>query len=373
MSSRLALTGLRRMARGHAAPLRRFLDWWLGELRAAIPAALRGYLDRTARVVTVSPRHDELVILVAAAEGKETIARVRLDDPLPAEIESVRERIRDAGPEFGGCIVELPATRVLRRRSNLPAATEHHLGDVLKFELDRLTPFSYGEACVASRIVERDTANGRIVVELFIARRDEVDRILDRLAQCGLEATAVRPQNGESQAAAIDLLPTDRRPGRAWRHKLVPAGLAAAAAVLATLALILPAAMHYRDAAELDRQIAALQPTAREAADLRDEMLARRREQSFFADLRRRSPPVVALIDEVTRVVPDDTWVSRFEIRGSVLRIHGESESASSLIALLEGSDRLYDVAFASPVTKNPRTSNDRFSIEARIASGESP
>jgi len=94
-------------------------------------------------------------------------------------------------------------------------------------------------------------------------------------------------------------------------------------------------------------------------------------EQGFFATRRAELPTTIRLMDEITRVIPDDTWLVRLEVRGSKLRIQGESEGASSLLALLEASDLIENATFSSPVTKNPRTSNDRFAIEAGIRSPE--
>ena len=78
-------------------------------------------------------------------------------------------------------------------------------------------------------------------------------------------------------------------------------------------------------------------------------------------------PTKIRLLDEITRVMPDDTWLSQVQVKGGIVRIQGESEGASSLIGLMENSDLLRDVSFSSPVTKNPRTSNDRFVIQASI------
>ena len=56
------------------------------------------------------------------------------------------------------------------------------------------------------------------------------------------------------------------------------------------------------------------------------------------------------------------------------MRLEGESAEASSLIGLLEGSQLLHNVSFASPITSNPRTQRDRFSLLAeRRPSGERP
>ena len=74
-------------------------------------------------------------------------------------------------------------------------------------------------------------------------------------------------------------------------------------------------------------------------------------------------------VDESARVRNSVTLV--VQVDGNTVRIHGESERASSLIGLIEESALLKDARFSSPVTKNPRTSNDRFVIEAVIDSGE--
>ena len=117
----------------------------------------------------------------------------------------------------------------------------------------------------------------------------------------------------------------------------------------------------------LEQDIATVQPAALAVAETRDDIAELMRQRGFFASERRTSPTVVSIMNEVTRVVPDNTWLVRYEMRGSTIRLQGESESASSLIALLEASDLIQGARFSSPVTKNPRTSNDRFVIDAQI------
>ncbi len=76
---------------------------------------------------------------------------------------------------------------------------------------------------------------------------------------------------------------------------------------------------------------------------------------------------MVELLNELTRILPDDTWLSMLEVSGSKLRVQGESGSASSLIGLIEESDLFHDPGFASPITRNRRTGLDRFVLEAEI------
>ncbi|MOA51550.1 hypothetical protein D3C78_1747130 [compost metagenome] len=53
------------------------------------------------------------------------------------------------------------------------------------------------------------------------------------------------------------------------------------------------------------------------------------------------------------------------------MRLDGESAEASSLISLLESSPLLENVRFASPVTANPGTARERFSLVADVSRSE--
>jgi general secretion pathway protein L len=120
----------------------------------------------------------------------------------------------------------------------------------------------------------------------------------------------------------------------------------------------------------LEERISELQPAAVAADETRSAIIEADRQGSFFADKRNSTPTKIQLLDEISRIVPDDTWLTRIQVNGATVRIQGESEGASSLIGLIEESELLQNASFSSPVTKNPRTTNDRFVIEAQIEMG---
>ena len=82
---------------------------------------------------------------------------------------------------------------------------------------------------------------------------------------------------------------------------------------------------------------------------------------------------ITEVLDEVTRILPDDTWLLQFGRRGERLTISGYSGSPSALISLLEDSEILAEVSFSSPVTADPRVGRERFNITARIAKRDTP
>jgi general secretion pathway protein L len=106
---------------------------------------------------------------------------------------------------------------------------------------------------------------------------------------------------------------------------------------------------------------------------VRTDIAAAVEQGNFFAARRNAGPTKISVLNELAGVIPDDTWLTRVQVDGTTVRIHGESEGASSLIGLIDQSEIFADPKFSSPVTKNPRTGNDRFVIEATIGIREAP
>jgi Tfp pilus assembly protein PilN len=75
------------------------------------------------------------------------------------------------------------------RMSELPSTVKETLGEVVRYELDRLTPFGAGEALYDFSIAEE--TNGRLKLCIAAARTETVDPYLQAFAQKGLRVTAV--------------------------------------------------------------------------------------------------------------------------------------------------------------------------------------
>jgi len=94
-------------------------------------------------------------------------------------------------------------------------------------------------------------------------------------------------------------------------------------------------------------------------------------EQSHFLENKRiNEMSSIKLIDEVTQIIPDDTWLTRFVLKSGELQLQGESSNASSLIQTLESSNYFTDVQFRSPVTQNKISKKDKFHLSARFTRG---
>src|SRR5262249_11958724 len=79
------------------------------------------------------------------------------------------------------------------------------------------------------------------------------------------------------------------------------------------------------------------------------------------------SPAAVIVLEELSQVLPDNTYVTELRIEGDKLRVIGLSRDAPSLIGLIERSHHFSRATFFAPTTRAPNEPGERFHIEATI------
>ena len=335
--------------------LHRFLKWWSAELLYFVPAPIRDYYD-----------HEEQVLIVSANDNDMSVELLHGMERRKTDWTSLGAEIANTE-----AVVELSPTQALNRQVSLPFGTEDRIEDVLGFEMDRLTPFAKDDVYFHYFVTGRDTERRVINIQLVVALRKVVDDILDRLRVRGIVPTKITlrgaAESTDRALTSVNLLPRSKRTKTRSKYEVVPAALTALAGLLAVIVIAYPLVHQAFWLKSLDEEISRLAPAAIAAEKTQTEIADAVRQGGFFADKWASAPTKIRLLNELTRIIPDDTWLARVQIQGATIRIHGESEGASSLIGLVEASDVFRDARFSSPVTKNPRTSTDRFVIEAQI------
>ncbi len=361
-------TGTRRWREGLLQPLSRFWYWWSGELRGLLPAAWRRRMRVAALVLRIEqPDNPQLVVL---EDDKEAYRLPLAAVPPPQLREQLMQMARDAGHT----LLQLDARSLLHKVLTLPAATESRLDSVLGFEMDRHTPFCADDVYFGYRVARRDAANQRILVDLYLMPRQRLDSLLQQLQPFGIAPTAVFPVDAQLTSGlerqTLNLLPREQRSSAGQERQRSLRNRVLVAAVLLALLAGFPLYERSQRVARLEAALEQPRAQAQRAQQVRADIEALVEGRQFLGRKKAAQAPVLFILDELTRLLPDNTWLSRFELNGQVLRIQGESGSASSLIGLLEASDLLMAVDFTSPVTINPRSRRERFSIEARLESG---
>ena len=118
---------------------------------------------------------------------------------------------------------------------------------------------------------------------------------------------------------------------------------------------------------DLEARLDKARAEATQATSLTDRVSERADRSRFVLGQKRNRFAVMDLLNEVTRLLPDDTWVLQFGRRGDQMTVSGYSVKPSSLIGILEDSRMFTQVRFSSPVTADPRVGKERFNISAVV------
>jgi general secretion pathway protein L len=351
------------------SPLAGFFRWWLGELAGCLPGRLRQRFGRARGSLLVDLTEGETLFYKMEAAGPRPIGSLAASDGETVDqAKAVRRMIRRAGLRANEATLRLPKEKVLRRMVELPAAAAENLHEVLGFEMDRHTPFKQGDVYFDQRIIGVNAQTERIKVDLAVVPRTIAERAIDQATAWGLEPRSVGivGDAGEAEVPfSLYSLPTTANGGALLPRLNV---------VLALLAVALAAAMFYLTLDRKERLLAATEERLRaaraeavQADDMKRQLEEMVASSHFLVERKRMRPTVTQLLDEVTRLLPDNTWVLQFGWRGERLVVSGYSGKASALIGLLEESAFFDEVSFSSPVTLDPKVGLDRFNLSAKV------
>ena len=357
-----------------------FFRWWGREMAACLPVRLRERFGRT---------RQRLVIEVSEAAAAFTYEKGRESQPLgeisissadlagqrdAGQREAVARILREAGLGAAEVILRVPREKVLRRLVDLPSAAAENLREVLGFEMDRHTPFKAEEVYFDYRLEGSDPERKRIKVDLVVIPRTVADQAVQLATSWGIApdqlAAGDEPDDG---ARPFNLLPPGAARPRTGFGRRLAAKLAVLALVLLAAALYLPLKHDREVLAVLEARLAQVRAEAIQADGLKTQVEKILERSRFVVERKRDEHGITELLDEVTRVLPDHTWVLKFGLRDGRLTLSGYSAKPSSLIGLLERSEMLSEVRFSSPVTMDQKIGLERFNLTAVLSGRYKP
>jgi general secretion pathway protein L len=333
---------------------RAFLGWWWGELAGLVPRALIRRVAGNRAMLVI--RFDGARLYFGSHE------RAAVDSAtLPA---ALLRRVQQAE----SVALELPASMVLRRAIDLPAAATRELAAAVPFLAERHTPFPPGQARVAWRVVGAASTPGRIQLELAATDAAGLARLEARLHQLGIPIAAIHVA-GDGQAPKLDFAAGGffghgrRLLAEPWRVLLA-----------ATLCLILAGPIAVAITVHL-RAAAMGQALASRGAQPQD---AQRQEQHLRldeADARKlgerlAAPDVLGVLDHITDALPDTSWLFSFDYTPTSVQIGGFSTDMPDAVGRLQALRELEQLEFRSPVIHDAHADRDRFDILLHLKKG---
>ena len=342
-----------------------FFAWWRAALASWLPARWQALFGWARDRLLLSPDAAGFALRLERADGITDLGQL----PLP-DAAATGDPLQ---PVLGQQIVDLPrwlvlpANSGLRRRMQVPAAAVDRLHDVLRFEIERQTPFEAAGVVFDALLLGR-RPDGQADIDLIVVPKATFDAVLDTIGPLAstLAGVDIAGPNGAPQGVNLLPLPLRARvanPWRAWNWGLV------AVAVLAMAGGMWQLLQNQRAAADaLEQEVAARSPAARRVAMERQQLIDAVQGTAFLDRARSGRPTNVEIMDELSRRLPDSTYLEKLAVEDDRLTLIGLSSDASALVPQLEGSPLWTSPALTGALQPDPRTHRDRFTLMANIA-----
>ncbi len=347
----------------------KFFKWWGQELSFLLPKKFREALTKGKSLLIVEINQKTAKISFVNQEGEKLLGEFDINALAKEEIETLIES--NAQYKDVEIVLRVPEQLSVKQDVFLPIAAESNLHQVMSYELDRYTPFNKEQVyfdLIKSAQVKNNT---QIHLTLVLVKKQTLEFMYDSCLTLGLKPSfsdsadqVVEPGNAHSR---YNLLPKNLCQKADKTPLFIMLGSLALAVLLFSFLLIFPL---YKSASGLEKLKFHARSVEKTAIDIEDskrgiDYLYQATQKVI--DKKNLSPSMIDVIDTVTKVLGDDTWVSRLQYSNNNLQLTGQSGSASNIIASLEDTRFFHNVKFTSPVTKDSRTGLDRFRISASV------
>ncbi len=347
--------------------LAKFLRWWGEELAYFVPNRLLKFLGGGRPRLVLCRFEDGLNATYHGDGDVLELGLLPLDETAPDK----RGKLLAENPELDSAelILRLRRGQAFAKTFKLPAIAEENLPQVTAFEMDRLTPFSAAQVYYDVKILDRLAATRQIRVELALAPRKTLDRLLDEVIGFGWRPERVDLEAGQD-CLKHNLLPEKFRPPKSRWPKVITIASAVLLSLLVLAVSGVPTLMNQRLLNELQAQVKAVSKVAKEVQDLRENAEKLANENGFLLQKKRHEPIMTDMLEELTKVIPDQTSLNGLQYREHKVIIQGQSPAASSLIERMEASPYFKNTSFVSPVTKDVTNGQERFQIASEVVNG---
>jgi len=343
------------------AAISEVLSHWIDSV-CDLTASLLGRFASPRTVRLVEENNNEFVLQV---DGESASPRTNFDLIRISEDSIGRNTLPPAAVAGNHIELILRSDRFLFRPLELPNRAVEFLPGIVRSQIDRLTPWNVGDTAFGwSEPVKADAE--RMIVTIAATILTSIRPYIQAIANIGVHSIAV---------FTIPPEVVENRPIKVWEQKgqgakgvgrlrQVLVTVLAIACITAGVALgadVIAGTVLTAQQDELARQISGVRSAAG---------MARGSMTTVQRALERRkhdAPSATLVLETLSKILPDQTYVTELRLEGNKLRLTGITRDAPSLIGLIERSGRFTRASFFAPTTRSPSDSDDRFHIEAVI------
>jgi len=347
-----------------SGPAGQFFSWWTEELRNAMPAGLRTRMQYARRKLLMQVIDGELVFSIDNARSIQSLDSVLIDQDPQLQSQQIRDLIqRHELIEVNRDLV-LSEEVVLHTNVVIPLAAEANLRQALAYEMDRHTPFSAEEVFFTWRNLNRDREAGQLRFDLYVTPRDAVESQIEQLKRLGLPPTGVDVATPDGPMG-INLLPETLRYHIVNKQVRLNWAIAAVAVFLMILVMAQSLWLREHQLEVIGEAIENVRAEAMAVQQIRQQIDDANEAAGFLQNRKIENGYKLELLAELTRILPDNTFLDRLSMNEGTTQMQGKSGNAQSLIELINNSPRFENASFRGPTRLDNRSGKEIFDLSA--------
>ena len=343
-----------------------FLCWWADELMGILPASVRKIFIPHEKSVEIffNIKRTIVTLPTETSEIKRT-----LDLPFPQILETSEFKNILLKEVNHPVTIILSEDLILERPIILPKAAKNNFRNIVKLQLPRLLPMAEQDIHFDCLIIEESEQSDLTISVAMIARHLS-EKITAIITATGHRVNAIKGLSSTEKNPLFTFLNLGKK------HKALESRMIAGLVVGLLALTILFTTVHYSQLSKreafLSQKMKELSQDVRGIEALSNEIQNFDQQQELY-----QSKLAHLRLDEVlsnlTKLMPDDSWIFDFTMAGNRLTISGKTSNASLLVEKIDNSPLFSNVTNSSSRISNSsaNAARERFSISFELEGGQ--
>ncbi len=360
---------MRLTVNGALLTIKKSMKWWFQQLEQSLPVTIKTFFTENKAVLRLLVSDEKLVI-------KEMFGRTekvkKQRDYLWQDLDSKAELVEQLSITLKNKQLELfvPYQQVIIKRIQLPKVALENLENVLKFEMDLYTPLTSEQVLYGYKVLESD--DQWIAINLMVTPKRGIEKILKQLSNYGLSVHRIysnefKDSRDDNSFPDINLLPAVPEAESVSPLSNLTGYLFIALLILIGATIYLPINQKIEQLNYLNVELKQAKKEAVEIIKLKNDIDESVKKLTTIVRAKTKEAVMLEVINELSLVLPEDSWVYQFNKKQNFVQIRGYAAKASSVMTSIESSSLFSHTQFKSPVVTDKRVKKERFDLKMKI------
>jgi Tfp pilus assembly protein PilN len=169
---------------------------------------------------------------------------------------------------------------------------------------------------------------------------------------------------------SVNLLPPEKRVQRSGRALVPTYVLLAINLALALLLILRKPIQQQAFSSQLSREATRLEPEVKKTRAVEKQITDLQRRTDLLAGFKKSNSTALDVLNELSKILPKNTWVFDLNMKNQAVDIYGASEAAAALPQILDNSPYFKEAEFIGSITKDG-SGKEIYRIRMKMESGQ--